>query len=86
MIPVPDTEIELYDVYNEKNQAYKDLVEEEIIYIRKNEKKIKKNAQVLYSKKKSGTTTNKVVANCIDYIAAEKECDRWIEIHHNETN
>jgi hypothetical protein len=40
---------------------------------------------VLYSKKKSGDPTNKVVANCLDYIAAEKECDRWIEIH-NETN
>jgi protein AbiQ len=85
MIPVPDTEIELYDVDNEKDQAYKDLVEEEIIYIRKNENKIKKNAQVLYSKKKSGDPTNKVVANCLDYIAAEKECDRWIEIH-KETN
>ena len=35
MIPVPDTEIELYDVENEPDQAYKDLVNEEIIYIRK---------------------------------------------------
>lgn len=40
MIPVPDNAIELYDVENEKDKAYKDLVNEEIIYIRKNEKKI----------------------------------------------
>ena len=49
MIPVPDTEIELYNVENEQDQAYKDLVNEEIIYIRKREKSIIKNAKVLYS-------------------------------------
>lgn len=36
MIPVPDTEIELYDVDGEKDLAYKSLVAEELIYIRKN--------------------------------------------------
>ena len=46
MIPVQDTEIELYDVENEPDQAYKDLVNEEIIYIRKHEKAIVKNAKV----------------------------------------
>lgn len=45
MIPVPDDAIALYDVENEPNQAYKDLVNEEIIYIRKHEKAIRKNAR-----------------------------------------
>jgi protein AbiQ len=84
MIPVPDSEIELYDVENEPDQAYKDLIAEELIYIRKNADKIKKNAKVLYSKKKSGDTSNRVVANCLDYISVEKECDSWIEAHKEQ--
>ena len=76
MIPVPDDAIELYDVENEPDKAYKDLVNEEIIYIRKNEKKIIKNAKVLYSKRKAGDE-NRVVQSCLDFMALEKECDNW---------
>lgn len=81
MIPVPDSEIELYDVDGELDQAYKDLIEEELIYIRKHEDRIKKNAKILYSKKKAGDKNNRVVANCLDYIAVERQCDRWIDNH-----
>lgn len=35
MIPVPDSELELYDFDNEIDNAYRDLVHNEIIYIRK---------------------------------------------------
>ena len=76
MIPVPDDAIMLYDVENEQDQAYKDLVNEEIIYIRKHAEKIVKNAKVLYSKRKSGKE-NRVVQSCLDFIALEKECDNW---------
>ena len=72
MIPVPDDAITLYDVNNESDQAYKDLVNEEIIYIRKHENKIIKNARVLYSKRKSGEE-NRVVQSCLDFIALESE-------------
>ena len=78
MIPVPDKAIELYDVNNETDQAYKALVAEEIIYIRKNEKKIIKNARVLYSKRKSGEK-NRVVQKCLDFMGLEVECDKWME-------
>ena len=47
-----------------------------IIFIRKNEKKIIKNAKVLYSKRKAGDE-NKVVQMCLDFVALEKECDNW---------
>ena len=77
MIPVPDEAIELYDVDSETDQAYKDLVTEDIIYIRKHEKNIIRNARVLYSKRKSGEQ-NRVVQNCLDFIALEKECDKWM--------
>ena len=73
---MPDSEIELYDVENESDQAYKDLVNEEIIYLRKHEKAIIKNAKVLYSKRKSGEN-NRVVQMCLDFIALEAECDKW---------
>lgn len=78
MIPVPDEELELYDADNETDQAYKDLVIEEIIYIRKHEKSIIKNARVLYSKRKSGEQ-NRVVQSCLDFMALEAECDKWIQ-------
>ena len=76
MIPVPDEAIELYDVDSETDQAYKDLVNEEIIYIRKHEKNIIKNAKVLYSKRKAGEQ-NRVVQGCLDFVALEAECDKW---------
>lgn len=76
MIPVPDDAIELYDVENEPDKAYKNLVNEEIIYIRKHEKAIMKNAKVLYSKRKSGED-NRVVNNCLDFKALEAECEKW---------
>lgn len=80
MIPVPDTEIELYDVNNEPDQAYKDLVNEEIIYIRKHKNIIAKNARVLYSKRLAGDK-NKVIQKCLDFKALEGECDRWKKEH-----
>ena len=79
MIPVPDDAIELYDVKNEPDKEYQALVNEEIIYIRKHEKVIIKNAKVLYSKRKSGEK-NRVVQSCLDFIALEKECNRWKNI------
>ncbi|MBR5127842.1 MAG: type III toxin-antitoxin system ToxN/AbiQ family toxin [Roseburia sp.] len=80
MIPVPDDAIELYDVENETDHLYKDLVNEEIIFIRKHEKKIIKNAKILYSKRIAGEA-NKVVEKCLDFKQLELECDRWISNH-----
>ena len=76
MIPVPEEALALHDVDNEPDQAYKDLVQEEIVYIRKHEKEIIRNAKMLYSKRKSGEA-NRVVQNCLDFVAMEGECDKW---------
>ena len=51
MIPVPASELELYDYENEEDLTYKDLIHDEIIFIRKNKDKIMKNAQVMYKQK-----------------------------------
>ena len=47
MIQVPQSEWQLYDVENESDWAYKDLVQNEIIFIRKNQKKILSHAELL---------------------------------------
>ena len=73
---MPEEALALYDVDNESDQAYKDLVQEEIVYIRKHEKEIIRNAKILYSKRKSGEA-NRVVQNCLDFPALEVECDKW---------
>lgn len=51
MIPVPDSELELYDLDNEPDKAYKDLVQNEMIYIRKNQDRICANAKLIYKQK-----------------------------------
>lgn len=85
MIPVPDDAIELFDIENEPDRAYKDLVNEEVIYIRKHEKEIIKNAKVLYSKRKAGEN-NRVVQNCLDFEKLEIECANWVamKMYHDD--
>lgn len=39
MIPVPESELELYDLENESDDTYKDLVQNEMIFIRKSREK-----------------------------------------------
>ena len=45
MIPVPASELTLYDIDNESDRRYKALIHKELIFIRKNQKKIKQNAR-----------------------------------------
>ena len=77
MIPVPETELIEYDVNSENDIDYKNLVWSELKYIRKHEKKIIKNAKILYSKKANGSQ-DKVVKYCLDFDGVEKLCDKWI--------
>lgn len=51
MIPVPTSELELYDLENESDSTYKDLVHNEIIFIRKHREKIISNVKVMYNQK-----------------------------------
>ena len=48
MIPVPETELALYDLENESDNNYKALVQSEAIFIRKNSAKIRNNATLIY--------------------------------------
>ena len=75
MIPVPASELILYDLENETDSAYKDLVQNEMIFIRKNREKIAANAKLLYKQKAANDTTAGYVKSALDYQALEVLCD-----------
>jgi len=79
MIPVPASELELYDLDNELDVTYKDLVQNEIIFIRKNQDKISANAQLIYKQKIENDISAKYVMSALDYKALEEMCDRFAE-------
>ena len=74
MIPVPESELELYDLEHEEDDTYKDLVRNEMIFIRKNRDKIYSNAKLLYKQKAVNDTTAGYVKSALDYQALEKLC------------
>ena len=84
MIPVPESELELYDLENESDDTYKDLVQNEIIFIRKNREKIDSNAKLLYKQKIANDTTAGYVKSALDYQALEVLCDLFKENKMNE--
>ena len=77
MIPVPESELQLYDMENEVDSTYKDLVQNEMIFIRKNRDKIVANARLMYKQKKANDTTAGYVKSALDYQALEKLCDLY---------
>ena len=77
--PVPESELELYDLENESDDTYKDLVQNEIIFIRKNREKIDSNAKLLYKQKAAKDTTTGYVKSALDYQALEVLCDLFKE-------
>ena len=52
MIPVPTSELFLYDMDHEPDLFYKALIHKEMLFIRKNKNKIIQNAKILYKQKK----------------------------------
>ena len=84
MIPVPESELELYDLENESDDTYKDLVQNEMIFIRKNREKIDSNAKLLYKQKAANDTTAGYVKSALDYQALEVLCDLFKENKMNE--
>ena len=72
MIPVRQDCLELYDVDNEPDRKYKDLILEEIICIRKSKDEIIKNARVLYNQKVNGYQNIKYLDSTIDFKLLEE--------------
>ena len=68
MITVPASELELYDLENESDSTYKDLVHNEMIFIRKHREKIISNAKVMYKQKASNDTTAGYVKSALGFF------------------
>lgn len=86
MIPVPESELQLYNMENETDSTYKDLVQNEMIFIRKNREKILNNAQLLYKQKKVNDTTAGYIKSALDYEALECLCDLYLLRTKKETS
>lgn len=77
MIPVPDKALISYNLQDEQDISYKELVQDEIIFIRKNANRIVKTAKLLYSKKTKSTNENPVIDKVLDFKALEEYSTKW---------
>ncbi len=68
---------------NELDDTYKDLVQNEMIFIRKKREKIASNAKMLYKQKAVNDTTAGYVKSALDYQALEVLCDLFKEYKMN---
>ena len=64
---------------NESDDTYKDLVQNEIIFIRKSREKIVSNVKLLYKQKGANDTTAGYEKSALDYQALQVLCDLFKE-------
>lgn len=76
MVPVPAAELIAYDIDAEKDEAYKDLVHDEWIFIRNNKDKIASYAKVMYKQKIENQSIG-YVKSALDYKALEGLCQEY---------
>lgn len=74
MIPVPASQLTLYNPELEQDSKYKDLVQSEMIFIRKNREKILANATLLYKQKIHNDITAGYVKAALDFKMLEQLC------------
>lgn len=78
MIPVPESELILYEPKYEKNKNYKILVEKELEFIDKNEDMIKRYAKVIYNQKINNYGVS-YINNVVDFKLLEQKCLEYIK-------
>ena len=76
MIPVPDSELILYEPKYERNKNYKILVEKELEFIGKNEEMIKKYASSIYNQKINNYDVS-YIKNVVDFKLLEEKCKEY---------
>lgn len=90
MIPVPEKAIFDYDIEREENEQYKALIEKEYAVLKQKERKILKNAELLYRQKTkedilySGENANKkpgYLSATINFKYSEQMHDKYISEH-----
>ena len=78
MIPVPSSELTLYDLENETDQFYKALIHKELLFIRKNRDKIIQYAKVLYKQKKEENPSVGYLVSTVNFSLLEQKHDDFI--------
>jgi len=88
MIPVPDSELQFYDVTKETDTRYKTLVLKELRIIKAGKNEIMSNARKLYEQK--GKNLNKgYLGATVDFGRLEKSCKEFVKqqtITNNQKN
>ncbi len=77
MIPVPNSELILYDPKYEKNKNYRILIEKQLEFINKNKDLIKKFAQIIYNQKIKNYNVT-YIQNVVDFKLLEQKCLEYI--------
>lgn len=78
MIPVPASELTLYDFDHESDLFYKALIHKEMLFIRKNKHKITQYAKVLYKQKKEANPTVGYLKSTVNFSLLEQKHDDFI--------
>lgn len=78
MIPVPEQCLRLYDIENEPDEKYRDLVKDEMVGIRKCRNEIIRNARVLYNQKTNNYDGINYLKSTVDFKRAEELCLKYI--------
>lgn len=73
MIPVPESELILYEPKFEQNKNYKILVEKELEFIDKNEDMIRKYASIIYNQKINNYDVS-YINNVVNFRLLEQKC------------
>ncbi|MBO7122607.1 MAG: type III toxin-antitoxin system ToxN/AbiQ family toxin [Treponema sp.] len=81
MIPVPDSEIETYDLNAEGDLKYKLIVYNELYFVRQNKEKIERTAKNLYEAKKNQQNEPKgklpLLEMTLNFNSLEKLCSAF---------
>ena len=78
MIPVPESELEYYDIHKEIDRRYKTLVLKELRIISANKDTIINNAEKLYEQKEKNINKGYLNAT-VEFKALEQACDKFIK-------
>lgn len=83
MIPVPDSELIKVDVNAEPDVAYKNLLQKEINFVRKNETDIiKKHINPVYNNRINNRMSIGYIRLATpDFALLEQKCDEWEAVH-----
>lgn len=83
MIPVPASELVLYDVDSETDDKYKSLIEDEIRWIEHNDTRILQNAKITYNLKiheseRRTERNSRMLDAILPFLTLEDLYTRWV--------